>query len=490
MAVAATELNKAAPGRMGGVRGALGARVFYGYVNMAAATLMVASGVGVVQVFAIFIAPLEEAFGWSRTAISVAYAINFALFGFSSVLMGALADRYGTRRVAMAGGSLHALGLVLAAWTNSLWGLYVTFGVISGIGVGGLFGPLTYLTAKWFDRRKGLAMGIVLSGTGVGVMLASPLGRALIAWGGWRSAFLGLGLLTLAIVLGMGALLCEAPEALGQFPDGAPAAMALAAGSGPGWTTASAIRTGPFWELLGVFFFCCASHSGPSLHMVAHAAGRGMSAAAATGVLTTFGGLSIAGRVGLGIAADWFGGKRCLVLALVLQTAAALWLALAREPWAFYAFGIIFGLAYGGVYAQYPVITRDYFGATRVGAVYGTQMCLSQLGMAVGGYGVGALFDLTGDYRAPFLASAFSGLLALGLAFSLYRPAPPQGLRNADCGMRNQESGGDPGLGKPIPFRGDAATQHGVPKPLDRLASAGANFAHLRWRLAASPSNQ
>jgi MFS family permease len=142
-------------------------------------------------------------------------------------------------------------------------------------------------------------------------------------------------------------------------------------------------------------------------------------------VLTAFGAFSIAGRVGLGIAADRFGGKRCLLLALVLQTGAALWLALAQAPWAFYAFGIIFGLAYGGVYAQYPVITRDYFGATRVGAVYGTQMCLSQLGMAVGGYGVGALFDLTGNYRDPFLASALSGLFALALALSLHRPAPP-----------------------------------------------------------------
>jgi MFS family permease len=435
-AAPAEPLRAGAPVRVGGTRAALGARVFYGYVNMVAGVLMVASGVGIVQVFAVFIAPLEEAFGWSRQSISVAYAINFALFGFSSVLMGALADRYGTRRMSMVGGSLHAVGLVLAASSNSLWGLYLTFGVISGIGVGALFGPLTYLTAKWFDRRKGLAMGIVLSGTGVGVMVASPLARALIEWGGWRSAFLGLGLLTLVIVVGMGALLCEAPEDLGQFPDGVSAPAALAGGAGAGWTTATAVRTGPFWALLGVFFFCCASHSGPSLHMVAHAAGRGMSAAAATGVLTTFGAFSIAGRVGLGIAADWLGGKRCLVFALMVQTAAALWLALAEAPWAFYAFGIIFGLAYGGVYAQYPVLTRDYFGATRVGAVYGTQMCLSQLGMAIGGYGVGALFDLTGNYRDPFLASAFSGLLALALSLSLYRPAPPSGELIAACGVR------------------------------------------------------
>ncbi len=450
---------------VGGLRAAIGARVFYGYVNLGAAALMVASGVGVVQVFAVFIAPLEEAFGWSRQAVSVAYAINFALFGFSSVLMGVLADRYGTRRVAMVGGSLHAVGLALAAWSNSLWSLYVTFGVISGTGVGALFGPLTYLTAKWFDRRKGLAMGIVLSGTGLGVMLASPLARALIAWGGWRAAFLGLGLLTLAIVLGMGVLLCEVPEDLAQFPDGASAPAIQAGGAGPGWTTATAMRTGPFWALLGVFFFCCASHSGPSLHMVAHAAGRGMSAAAATGVLTTFGAFSIAGRVGLGIAADWIGGKRCLVLSLMVQAAAALWLALAGSPWAFYVFAIIFGMAYGGVYAQYPVITRDYFGATKVGAVYGTQMCLSQLGMAVGGFAVGALFDLTGNYRDPFLAGAFSGVLALAIALGLYRPAPPG-----------------------TPAGADAAPRHRVPKALDIVAPPGADSAHS-WERPPAPSS-
>ncbi len=419
---------------VGGVRAAIGARVFYGWVNLFAATFMVAAGVGVVQVFAVFLGPLEQAFGWSRSAVSVAYALNFAIFGFSSVLMGALADRFGTRRVAMAGGSLYAVGIALSASIDSLWGLYLTFGVVAGIGAGALHGPLSYLTAKWFDRRKGLALGVVLSGTGVGVMLASPFARALMAWGSWRTAFLGLGVVALVTVLCMGAILCDAPEDLGQFPDGAARPAVRAEGSGPGWTTASAVRTQPFWVLLGTFFFCCASHSGPSLHVAAHAAGRGMSAAAATGVLSTFGGFSIAGRVGLGIVADWIGGKRALVISLALQAAAALWLAFVQAPWAFYAFAVAFGIAFGGVYAQYPVLTREYFGATNVGAVYGTQMALSQIGMAIGGYGVGALFDVTGSYRDPFLASAFSGVLAVALAFGLARPRPPaaRGQRAAE----------------------------------------------------------
>ena len=317
---------------VGGLRAAIGARVFYGWVNLVAAALMVASGVGVVQAFAVFIAPLEQAFGWSRSDLSIAYAINFGIFGGSSVVMGALADRFGARRVAMVGGSVYAVGLGLAAWTNSLWFLYLSFGVVAGSGVGALMGPLAYLTAKWFDRRKGLAMGLVLSGTGIGVTLAPPLARALMTWGDWRTAFLGLAAVVLAVVLAMGTLLCDTPEQLGQFPDGVPYPPGDGRGGGPGWTSATAIRTPMCWLLLGTFFFCCAAHSGPSLHVVAHASGRGMSAAAATGVLTTFGGFSVAGRVGLGILADWVGGKRCLIASLMLQAAAALWLAFVSEP--------------------------------------------------------------------------------------------------------------------------------------------------------------
>jgi MFS family permease len=422
---AAVALEMQAGPRVGGIRAAIGARVFYGWVNVVAAACMVSVGVGVVQAFAVFVAPLEQAFGWSRSAISGAYSLAFAIFGASSVLMGALADRYGTRRVAMAGGSLFALGLVLCAWANTLWGLYLAFAVIGGIGVGSLHSPLAYLAAKWFDRRKGLAMGIVLSGTGIGVMLASPFARALMAWGNWRTAFLGLGVVALVVVLGMGSLLCDAPEHMGQSVDGAARPAAGAGEQESGWSMATARRTRSFWVLLGTFFFCCACHSGPSLHLAAHAGGWGLSGAAAAGVLSTFGGFSIAGRIGLGFVADRIGGKRSLLISLPLQACAALALAFTQSPWAFYAAAAFLGIAFGGVYAQFPALTREYFGATNVGAVYGSQMFLSSLGMAIGGYGVGALFDVTGSYRDPFLASAFSGLLSVALALGLSRPKPP-----------------------------------------------------------------
>ena len=467
MAAVAAEAGSAkarTPVQVGGVRAAIGARVFYGWVNVAAAACMVSVGVGVVQAFAVFVAPLEQEFGWSRSAISGAYSLSFAIFGASSVLMGALADRYGTRRVAMVGGSIYAVGLALAAWANSLWGLYLAFAVVGGIGVGSLHSPLAYLAAKWFDRRKGLAIGVVLSGTGIGVMLASPFARALMAWGSWRTAFLGLGLVALLVVLAMGSLLCDAPEDLGQSVDGAarPAPPAGVAGAGPGWTTASACRTRPYWVLLGTFFFCCASHSGPSLHLAAHAAGWGLSPGAAAGVLSTFGGFSIAGRIGLGIVADRIGGKRSLLISLPLQAAAALWLAFTRDPWAFYACAAVLGIAFGGVYAQFPAITREYFGATSVGAVYGSQMFLSSVGMAIGSFGVGALFDVTGSYRDPFLASAFSGMLAAAMAVGLSRPRPPAAA--------------------------DAAPRHGVPKALDIVESPGADSVHS-WERPPAPSS-
>jgi len=409
-------------------------RLFYGWVVVGASTCMVAAGVGVGQSFAVFVEPLAEAFGASRSGVSLVYSLHMAVFGASSVLMGALADRYGTRRVALMGGALYAVGLLITGAAQTIWHFALAFGLVAGTGVGALHSPLSYLAAKWFDRRKGLAMGIVLSGTGLGIMLASPFARyAMARWGGWRPAILLLGGAALATILVAGTFLRDDPRLLGLAPDGRPASpitpsasTAAGAGGAPGgWTTATAVRTRPFWLLLATFFFCCTSHSGPTLHAVACMTGRGLTARAAAGMMSLFGGASIVGRIGMGRLADWMGGKPSLLISLAVQAAAAWWISGAESPAAFAAFAVLFGLAFGGVYAQYPVITREYFGATGVGAVYGSQMFLSQLGMAVGGLATGTLYDLTGGYRGPFLVNALSGLLALALALGLARPQPP-----------------------------------------------------------------
>ena len=426
---AASVPSRGRPCLMPPLAAAVAARVplFYGWVIVAVGALAGAATMGIVQIFSVFLPSLQHDLGASRATLSLAFSVNMLVFGVSSILGGALADRLGTRRLAAAGGILFGLGMILAAPSRGVWQLILALGAVAGLGMGALQGPLQYLTARWFDRRKGLALGILLAGAGIGTLVASPLAEALIRWHGWRATFVIIGLIAAAAILITCPLLVENPAAYGLRPDGAPSAGAEE-GATPAhspWTNATAMRTPAFWTLLGTWYCCCASHSGPLVHAAAHAMDVGVSAPWAAGMLSAFGASAFASRIGLGVLADRIGGRATLIGALAGQTFLTAALGGLRTPWVLAAWAVLFGLAYGGVFAQYPVILREYFGATRVGAVYGTAMFVNAVGMASGPYLAGLVHDFTGTYQVPFWLSGGLGAAATFLAISLARPAPP-----------------------------------------------------------------
>ncbi len=401
--------------------------VFYGWIIVAVGALAGAATMGVVQIFSIFLPSLEQDLGAGRATLSLAFSLHMLTLGATSILTGALADRYGTRRLVAGGGILFGVGLLLSARSRSAWHLAVAFGVVAALGMGALTGPLQYLTARWFDRRKGLALGLLLAGAGLGTMVISPLAEALIRWQGWRMAFVVLGLAAAVLILATCRLLVESPERYGLVPDGA-----IVAGSADGpaaapstWTSATAARTPAFWMLLGTFYLCCGSHSGPLVHAAAHAVDVGVSPGWAAGMLSVFGGSSFAGRIGLGVVADRIGGRLTLAGSLALQAILVASLGMLHHPWALMAFALLFGVAYGGVFAQYPVILREYFGAARVGAIYGAAVFLGTLGMASGPYLAALIHDVTGTYRVPFWVGGTMAAVAMFLALGLRRPTPP-----------------------------------------------------------------
>lgn len=402
--------------------------LFYGWVIVSVGALAGAATMGVVQVFAVFLPALERDLGAGRATLSLAFSLHMLVYGASSVLTGALADRCGTKVLMAAGGLFFAVGLGLAARTEAAWSLALAFGGVAALGLGALMGPLQYLTARWFDRRKGLALGILLAGPGLGTMVASPLAAALIHWQGWRVTFVLLGLGAAGLILATCPLLVESPQACGLRPDGAAAATGEDPGAGPSpWTSATAMRTRAFWTLVGTFFACCGSHSGPLVHVAAHATDVGVSPAWAAGMLSAFGSSIFVGRLGLGAVADRIGGRPTLIGALAVQTVLVGALSGLTHPWALIAFAVLFGVAYGGVFAQYPVILREYFGATRVGAAYGTAVFIGAVGMAFGPFLTGLIHDVTGTYRVPFWVSGTLGAVGVFLALGLSRPVPPDG---------------------------------------------------------------
>ncbi len=409
---------------------------FYGWVIVGLGGLAGAVTMGLVQSYSVFLPPLQRGLGASRAMLSLAFSVNMLTYGAGSFLGGALADRYGTRRLVAAGGVVFGLGLLLAAQSRTAGDLILGWGAVAGLGMGAVQGPLQYLTARWFDRRKGLALGMLLAGAALGTMVLSPLAEALIGREGWRATFVILGLLAAAIVLAMAPFLAESPEAWGLCPDGASAAPAEAAPAGPvaHWTSRAALRTRAFWTLLGTWFCCCTSHSGPLVHVAAHAVDVGAGASWAAEMLGAFGATAFTGRIVLGMVADRIGGRRTLIYALAAQAVLIAAFGGLRAPWALMAVSAAFGLAYGGVFAQYPVILREYFGATRVGAVYGAAMFVNAVAMASGPVLVGLIHDVTGTYQIPFWVSGTIGAAAAFLAVALARPAPPVAVAGSGAG--------------------------------------------------------
>ena len=386
--------------------------VQYGWVVVAAAATIICIGMGSLFALGVFLVPIERSMGWSRGAISTVALLNWIAMGVGSFFWGALSDRIGGRGVALAGGFLLGLGLVLSSQTQALWQFYLTFGVLVGFSVGAFYAPLTSTATRWFTARRGLAVALVSSGIGLGILLIAPIARALTSAWDWRVAMLLLGDLAWLVIIPTSLLLREHPgEVAGP-----------ARADGPEYSAAQVLRAPQFWVIALTHFACCAAHSGPIFHMVTHASDQGVPAMAAATVLGVSGLASIGGRIGGGLIADRLGVKRTLLAGLALQATVILTYLFARDVWSFYALAIVFGVAYGGVMPLYALVTREYFGERVMGTAYGAVFLISSLGMGVGSLAGGVIYDRLGAYAWLYLGSSLIAFVAFVLAFGFHRP--------------------------------------------------------------------
>lgn len=396
-------------------------RLFYGWVVVGVGALITCVGMGALFSLGIFLKPIEESMGWSRTGISTIALINWIAMGAGSLVWGALTDRYGGRVVVLSGGALLGLGLVLSSQVTALWQLYVSFGVMVGFAVGAFYAPLTATATRWFVANRGLAVALVSGGIGFGVLTISPLVRWLSTVADWRFAMIVLGDLAWLVIL-PAALFVREPRP-GDPPRGVPAS-----GVAPGrdFSRAEVVRSPQFWAIALTHFACCAAHSGPIFHMVTHAIDQGLGTMVAATVFSVSGLASLGGRVASGLLADRFGARRTLVVGLSLQAAMISLYLVAQTAASFYTLALFFGIAYGGVMPLYALLVREYFGEKVMGTAYGGVFLISTLGMGLGSFAGGWVYDLLGSYAWLFVSSAAigSGAILLALTFRAPRPAP------------------------------------------------------------------
>jgi MFS family permease len=391
-------------------------KLFYGWVIVAVGIVVTCVGFGAMATLTVFLAPVADVMGWSRTGISTAALVNWLCMGAGAFLWGALSDRFGTRLVVLSGGVLLGLGLVTASRASTLGQFQLLFGVLVGLAAGSFYTPMTATTARWFTRHRSLAVALVSAGLSVGSAIMAPLARWLITNYDWRTAMLVIGDVVWLVIIPVALLVRNPP---------APAIAGGAAPTGRGdrdLTVAQALRTPQFAALALAYFACCAAHSGPIFHMVTNAIDHGITAMTATTVLSVASLASLSGKIICGLVADRVGAKRTLVAGLALQAAAVSLFLFTRQLAGFYAVALVFGFAYGGVMPLYAILVREYFGERIMGTAFGAVAFVSTLGMALGPWAGGWLYDTFGGYFWLFLGSFGIGVAAVAIAVTFRAP--------------------------------------------------------------------
>ncbi|MDR6502740.1 MFS family permease [Burkholderia ambifaria] len=401
-------------------------RHFYGWYVVAAAFAVTFVGFGSAYTFSAFVESLQRDFAASRGQISLVFSLaGFLYFGFG-IVSGPLADRFGSRRLAVAGMLLTGAGLAAAGAAHTLLQVYVAYGLGVGLGVGCAYVPAVGAVQRWFVRRRGFASGLAVAGIGVGTLAMPPLASALIAHVGWRGAYFTLAAIAVVLGAGMSLLIENDPRGRGLLPDGdaagdggrntgASVAGAAATTVHAGATVREAVTSRPFASLYAACLVCSFGVFVPFVHLVPYALDHGVAPSTAVLLLGAIGVGSTAGRFFLGGLADRFG-RRASLLAMFAGMAVALvaW-AGAGTVATLAAFALVFGVFYGGWVAVLPAVVMDYFGGRNVSAIIGILYTSVAFGTLIGPAAAGFIYDAGGGYLVPILASAVANAIAFAI---------------------------------------------------------------------------
>jgi OFA family oxalate/formate antiporter-like MFS transporter len=391
------------------------APLFYGWFVVAAAFGVTFVGFGAAYSFSAFFESLQKEFAASRGSVSLVFSLaGFLYFGLGFV-SGPLADRCGSRSMAILGMFSLGIGLAIAGAARSLVQVYAAYGLGVGLGVGFSYVPVVGAVQRWFVKQRGLASGLAVSGIGVGTLVMPPVAAFLIAAFGWRTAYLVLGGFAAVAGVAMSLMIENDPRDRGLLPDGESASSGAASKAAAGASLHDAIRSPRF---IGLYAACLVSSFGvfiPFVHLVPYALDHGVPQSAAVFLLGAIGVGSTAGRFLLGGVADRIGRPRTLlVMFLGMAGALAIWAA-STAIWSLAAFALVYGVFYGGWVALLPAVVMDYFGGRNIGGIIGALYTSVAFGTLVGPSAAGFVFDYSHSYLAPILFGVCGNIVAAGI---------------------------------------------------------------------------
>jgi MFS family permease len=387
----------------------------YAAMRLVVAVLLMTLGASGMYVVPVALPAVQAEFGVARADASIPYSLLMIGFGIGGLLMGRLADRFGVMVPLIVGAVSIGAGFVLACNADGIWAFSIAHGVMIGLlGSSATFSPLLADTSLWWVRRRGIAVAICASGNYLGGAVWPPIVQRLIEAYGWRHTYVAMGIACTVLMLALAAFMRERPPL-----DTAIDTKARAGGD----------RSRPFGLALATALVllmmagiaCCVAMSMPQVHIVAYCGDLGYGPARGAEMLSLMLGFGIVSRLVSGVLSDRIGGLRTLLLGSVLQGLALLLFLPFDGLVSLYVISALFGLFQGGIVPSYAIIVRENFPAARTGALVGAVIMCTLLGMALGGWMSGKIFDVTGSYHAAFWNGITWNALNLTIAFFLLR---------------------------------------------------------------------
>ena len=389
---------------------------FYGYVVVAASFLIMVVIWAAFYSFGVFFKPLINEFGWSRAVTSGAFSMSSVVMGLLAVAMGRLTDKFGPRIVMSICSAIISLGFLLMSKIDAAWQLYVFYGLIIGIGMGGSFVPLMSTVVKWFFKRRSMMTGVVAAGISIGAFIGPPMANRFILNYGWRTSYIILAATVFSTVFLVARFLKRDPARVAQRAYGQTKPEGPHSGHLPtnAMSLQEAIHTGRFWVVFLMFFCLGFCTFAVMVHIAPHALELGLSAGAAARMLATVGLLSMIGRIIMGRVADIIGSQRAFVIGFILMAGAFFFLIPSKLMWILFILAGLFGFANGTCVASQSPLVALLFGLNSHGVILGFLSFGFTSGGALGPWLFGVIFDVAHSYQLAFLmctAVSLAGLI-------------------------------------------------------------------------------
>lgn len=394
--------------------------IYHGWFIVAAAMFIALVSMGPRVGFGVFVIPMSDDFGWSRSAISLAGTVAAIVGGCTQPVLGRMFDIVGGRKLMLTGLAIFAFSTLLLAFTNHIIYLIIVFGVLMAVGSSaGTMNTAAALVSKWFHRRRATAIALIASGGSLGGLILVPFIAFIMPIMGWRNTWLVLGATVLFLALPMAFLIIKNdPSEVGKLPDGGDDIAGDLTGTNVPWGPLEvdywlhAFKSMPLWQLCGGYFVCGVTTTMMATHYVPYAIEEGFSASTAAMAFAVLSALNMIGVLGAGFLGDRMGRKNLLAFIYGMRGVGYAVLVTAPGLWGLYGFAIIGGFSWLATIPLTISLTSEVYGLRNIGTLSGIVFMAHQIGGAMSVQFAGIMKDVTGEYTIPF---AIGGLL---LAFA------------------------------------------------------------------------